>query len=86
MHDIRLIRDEPAAFDAAMALRGVEPQAQRLIDLDARRREATSRLQEIETERNSKSKEIGKAKAQGDEDRFNACALRSRASKRKWSA
>ena len=72
MHDIRLIRDEPAAFDAAMALRGVEPQAQRLIDLDARRREATSRLQEIETERNSKSKEIGKAKAQGDEDRFNA--------------
>jgi seryl-tRNA synthetase len=55
-----------------MALRGVEPQAQRLIDLDARRREATSRLQEIETERNSKSKEIGKAKAQGDEDRFNA--------------
>ena len=72
MHDIRLIRDEPAAFDAAMAQRGVEPQAQRLIDLDARRREATSRLQEIETERNSKSKEIGKAKAQGDEDRFNA--------------
>ncbi|WP_439635079.1 serine--tRNA ligase [Oceanicaulis sp.] len=72
MHDIRLIRDEPAAFDAAMALRGMEPQAQRLIDLDARRREATSRLQEIETERNSKSKEIGKAKAQGDEDRFNA--------------
>ena len=72
MHDIRLIRDEPAAFDAAMAQRGLEPQAQRLIDLDARRREATTRLQEVETERNSKSKEIGKAKAQGDEDRFNA--------------
>ena len=72
MHDIRLIRDEPAAFDAAMAQRGLEPQAQRLIDLDARRREATTRLQEVETERNSKSKEIGKAKDQGDEDRFNA--------------
>jgi len=72
MHDIRLIRDEPAAFDAAMAQRGLEPQAQRLIDLDARRREGTTRLQEVETERNSKSKEIGKAKAQGDEDRFNA--------------
>ena len=72
MHDIRLIRDEPATFDAAMAQRGLEPQAQRLIDLDARRREATTRLQEVETERNSKSKEIGKAKAQGDEDRFNA--------------
>jgi len=72
MHDIRLIREEPAAFDAAMAQRGLEPTAQRLIDLDARRRNATTRLQEVETERNAKSKEIGKAKAQGDEDRFNA--------------
>ncbi len=72
MHDIRLIRDDPAAFDAAMAKRGLEPQAERLIDLDARRRAATTRLQEIETERNAKSKEIGKAKAAGDEDRFQA--------------
>ncbi len=70
MHDIRLIRDEPAAFDAAMKQRGLEPQAERLIDLDARRRAATARLQELETERNSKSKEIGKAKAQGDEALF----------------
>ena len=71
MHDIRLIRDEPAAFDAAMKKRGLEPQAERLMDLDARRRAATTRLQELETERNAKSKEIGKAKAQGDEARFN---------------
>lgn len=70
MHDIRLIRDEPAAFDAAMKQRGLEPQAERLIDLDARRRAATARLQELETERNAKSKEIGKAKAQGDEALF----------------
>jgi seryl-tRNA synthetase len=70
MHDIRLIRDEPAAFDKAMKQRGLEPQAERLIDLDARRRAATARLQELETERNSKSKEIGKAKAQGDEALF----------------
>ncbi|XBQ15200.1 MAG: serine--tRNA ligase [Oceanicaulis sp.] len=72
MHDIRLIRDEPAAFDATMQKRGLEPQAQRLIDLDARRREATTKLQEAETQRNAKSKEIGKAKAQGDEDLFNS--------------
>jgi seryl-tRNA synthetase len=70
MHDIRLIRDEPAAFDAAMKQRNLEPQAERLIDLDARRREALARLQELETERNAKSKEIGKAKAQGDEALF----------------
>lgn len=71
MHDIRLIRDNPAEFDAAMKMRGLEPQAERLIDLDARRRAATTRLQEVETERNAKSKEIGKAKASGDEALFN---------------
>jgi seryl-tRNA synthetase len=71
MHDIRLIRDEPDAFDAAMALRGLPPQAARLIELDAARRTSTGRLQELETQRNARSKEIGKAKAQGDEARFN---------------
>lgn len=71
MHDIRLIRDNPAEFDAAMKARGMEPQAERLIDLDAKRRAATTRLQEVETERNAKSKEIGKAKASGDEALFN---------------
>jgi len=72
MHDIRLIREAPEAFDAALARRGSEPHAQRLIELDARRRDAQTRLQALETERNAKSKEIGQAKAQGDEDRFNA--------------
>ena len=72
MHDIRLIRDEPAAFDASLRGRGLEPQAERLIDLDARRRAATTALQEAETERNAKSKEIGKAKASGDAALFDA--------------
>ncbi len=72
MHDIRLIREAPEAFDAALARRGAEPQAQRLIELDARRRQAQTRLQEVETARNAKSKEIGKAKASGDEAQFNA--------------
>ncbi|KAA5804593.1 serine--tRNA ligase [Alkalicaulis satelles] len=72
MHDIRLIRDNPGAFDAAMARRGLTPQAERLIDLDARRREATTRLQELETRRNAASKEIGIAKGRGDNDRFEA--------------
>ncbi len=71
MHDIRFIRDNPDAFDAGLIQRGMNPHAERLIELDARRRKATTRLQELETERNAKSKEIGKAKAQGDEARFN---------------
>ncbi len=72
MHDIRFIRDNPDQFDAAMRARGLEPQAARLIELDQRRRAKTTRLQELETERNAKSKQIGKAKAQGDEDLFNS--------------
>ena len=71
MHDIRFIRDHPDAFDAGLIQRGLNPHAERLLELDARRRKATTRLQELETERNAKSKEIGKAKAKGDEARFN---------------
>ena len=72
MHDIRFIRDNPDLFDAAMRARGLEPQAARLIELDTRRRQKTTALQELETERNAKSKQIGKAKAQGDEDLFKS--------------
>ncbi|MBR9825635.1 MAG: serine--tRNA ligase [Alphaproteobacteria bacterium] len=71
MHDIKIIRDEPAQFDAGLALRGVEPQSGRLIELDKKRRDALGRQQEAETERNTLSKQIGRAKAQGDEDEFN---------------
>ena len=72
MHDIRFIRDNPDLFDVAMRARGLEPQAARLIELDTRRRQKTTALQELETERNAKSKQIGKAKAQGDEDLFKS--------------
>ena len=71
MHDIKLIREEPAQFDAGLAKRSLEPQASRLIDLDKKVREAKTRQQEAETERNALSKQIGRAKAQGDEDEFN---------------
>lgn len=71
MHDIRFIRENPDAFDAAMKKRGRGPEAARLLALDTQRREATARLQEIETERNAKSKLIGQAKAKGDEALFN---------------
>ena len=51
MHDIRLIRDDAAAFDAGLALRGQEAQSARLLELDEKRREALTRQQEAETER-----------------------------------
>ncbi|MFM9828061.1 MAG: serine--tRNA ligase, partial [Sphingomonas sp.] len=67
MHDIRFIRDQPDAFDAGLALRGVAPQAAELIALDERRRALTTEVQAGQARRNDASKAIGAAKAKGDE-------------------
>ena len=67
MHDIRFIRDNPQAFDRALARRGLEPQAQRLIELDQTRRIAIQTLEEAQARRNAASKEIGDAKKNKDE-------------------
>jgi len=67
MFDIRWIREIPEAFDAGLEKRGAEPQADALIALDAKRRDAQTRAQEIQTERNRLSKEIGQAKAKGED-------------------
>ena len=66
MHDIRLIRDDPDAFDAALAKRGAEPAAQHILDLDTRRRAVATRMQELQSRRNEASKAIGQAMGQGD--------------------
>lgn len=72
MLDIRWIRDNPDALDAGLARRGMEPAAARLIALDDTRRKITARLQEMQEHRNAASKEIGKAKGQGDAARADA--------------
>ena len=59
MHDIRIIRDEPAAFDAALARRGAEPQSAAILTLDETRRAVTTRMQEAQSRRNEASKAIG---------------------------
>ena len=63
MHDIRLIREDPQAFDAALARRGVEPVTSAILALDARRRENLTNQQKFEAERNHLSKEYGQLKA-----------------------
>ena len=70
MHDIRAIRDNPAAFDAALSRRGVEPSASQVLDLDQARRAAITAAETAQAEQNKASKEVGKAKAQGDEAEF----------------
>ena len=67
MHDIRLIRDDPAAFDAALARRSLPPQADALVALDERRRQTIAAAQEAQTRRNDLSKQVGQAKARKDE-------------------
>jgi seryl-tRNA synthetase len=67
MHDIKFIRENPEAFDAALARRGVEAQAANLIALDQQRRTLESIHQSELAGRNKRAKEIGQAKASGNE-------------------
>jgi seryl-tRNA synthetase len=67
MHDIRLIRDNPDAFDRGLARRGLPGEAQRLIALDEQRRTKILELETAQARRNAVSKEIGEAKKNKDE-------------------
>ena len=72
MHDIRLIRDNPEAFDAALARRGAAASAAAILELDSRRRAVATRMQEAQNRRNEASKAIGAAMGRGDKDQAEA--------------
>ncbi len=65
MHDIRVVRADPAAFDAALARRGIAPLSSAVLTSDEARRTAQTALQEKQARRNAIAKEIGMAKRQG---------------------
>ena len=65
MHDLRTIRDNPDAFDAALASRSLSASSSEILGLDEARRAAQTRMQELQSKRNSVSKEVGKRKGQG---------------------
>jgi seryl-tRNA synthetase len=67
MHDIKWIRENPDAFDRALARRGLPGEAQRLISIDERRRAVIAKLEHAQARRNAASKEIGAAKKNKDE-------------------
>ncbi|MGC8523550.1 MAG: serine--tRNA ligase [Acidibrevibacterium sp.] len=67
MHDIRAIRDDPAAFDAAMQRRGLAAVSSRLLESDNLRRTAQSLAQDLQTRRNEISRRIGEGKRRGEE-------------------
>ncbi|WP_101067904.1 serine--tRNA ligase [Roseovarius salinarum] len=70
MHDIRAIRDAPDAFDAALARRGEAPAAAEILELDETRRARIHAAETAQAEQNRASKEVGAAKAAGDEAEF----------------
>ncbi|MDD9715296.1 serine--tRNA ligase [Dinoroseobacter sp. PD6] len=71
MHDIRLIRETPEAFDAALTRRpGVAPVSGEILALDAARREKILAAETAQAEQNAASRQVGAAKAAGDEAEF----------------
>ena len=72
MHDIRLIRDDPHAFDAGLARRGLEPLSAAILTADASVRALQTEIQAALARRNEASKLIGQAMAQGDKDKAEA--------------
>ena len=72
MHDIKSIRDNPDAFDAALKRRGLAPQSSSLLAIDETRRTAILASELAQARRNAASKEIGDAKKNKDDARANA--------------
>ncbi len=71
MHDIRAIRENPAAFDAALSRRGITGMAARVLAIDEARRAGILAAETATAEQNRASKEVGAAKARGDEAEFD---------------
>lgn len=71
MHDIKSIRDNPDAFDAALKRRGLAPLAASLVSIDEVRRTAILASEQAQARRNAASKEIGDAKKAKDDARAN---------------
>ncbi|MEE8659431.1 Serine--tRNA ligase [Acetobacteraceae bacterium EV16G] len=67
MHDLRALRSEPDAFDAALKRRGLPPQSAEILAEDKARRDALTALQTHQSRRKNLAREIGQAKRQGQD-------------------
>jgi len=66
MHDIRFIRENPAAFDAGLKKRNLAPLSAELLEIDKRRRAAISESEAAQAQRKALSRRIGIAKGKGE--------------------
>ena len=67
MHDIKAIRQNPEAFDAGLARRGLAGQSAELLKLDEKKRAAQTSVQELQSRKNALAKQIGMAKGKGED-------------------
>lgn len=67
MHDIKWIRENPEAFDAALKKRGLASMSAEILALDEERRAAMTKTQELQARRNELAKQAGQAKAKGQD-------------------
>ncbi|HEY4265788.1 MAG TPA: serine--tRNA ligase [Micropepsaceae bacterium] len=72
MHDIKAIRDDPAAFDEGLKKRGFAPISPEILKRDEILRNIKTILQQSQARRNEASKLIGQAKAKKDEAQATA--------------
>jgi seryl-tRNA synthetase len=94
MHDLRYIRENPETFDTELGRRGAEAVSARILEIDAARRAAQTAFQEMQEQRNTLSREIGKVKKEGGDadalmaevQRFKEGISREEASEREHSA
>ncbi len=70
MHDIRAIRENPAAFDAGLSRLGETPASSQILEIDAARRAAIASAEEAKAAQNVASRKVGAAKRRGDEEEF----------------
>jgi seryl-tRNA synthetase len=65
MHDLKWIRDNAAAFDAALARRGMEAKSHEILAMDEKRRSSQTALNDLQAARKNVSKQIGQVKKNG---------------------
>ena len=67
MLDPKLVRSKPEEIAARLKIRGFELDVSKLKELEAQRKELQIKTQDLQNERNTRSKGIGKAKAAGED-------------------
>ena len=80
MHDIKWIRQNAEAFDAALNRRGLPPMSVHLLKLDEEKRSLQTHIQNWQSEKNKIAKEIGMAKGKGDQARVDELMLKQNVS------